>query len=64
MNMAGSEQSRRYRHWRLTLMETMTEHPDPVTLSTAGIHRRRCIPLVWIVPVLTALVAAIPRGSG
>ncbi len=36
----------------------MIEHPDPVTLSTAGVRRRRRIPLVWIVPVLTALIAA------
>jgi paraquat-inducible protein B len=36
----------------------MIEHPDPVTLSTVGVRRRRRIPLVWIVPVLTALIAA------
>src|SRR5260370_28956298 len=36
----------------------MIGHPDPVTLSTAGVRRRRRIPLVWIVPVLTALIAA------
>jgi paraquat-inducible protein B len=36
----------------------MTEHSNSATLPTAGIHRRRRIPLVWIVPILTAVIAA------
>jgi len=29
----------------------------PVELPTAGVHRRRRIPLIWIVPILTGLIA-------
>ena len=35
----------------------MTDTEGPVELPTAGVHRRRRIPLVWIVPILTALIA-------
>jgi paraquat-inducible protein B len=36
----------------------MTEQSDPANIPTAGARHRRRIPLVWIVPVLTALIAA------
>ena len=36
---------------------TMTDTGGPVELPTAGVHRRRRIPLVWIVPIVTALIA-------
>src|SRR5215510_6021185 len=36
---------------------TMTDRGGPVELPTAGVHRRRRIPLIWIVPLLTALIA-------
>ncbi len=36
----------------------MSDTGRPVELPTAGVHRRRRIPLIWIVPVLTALIAA------
>jgi paraquat-inducible protein B len=36
----------------------MIEQSDPASIPTAGARRRRRIPLVWIVPVLTALIAA------
>ena len=39
-------------------MATVIEHTDPAIVPTAGVRRRRRIPLVWIVPVLTALIAA------
>ena len=35
----------------------MTDSGGPVELPTAGVHRRRRIPLIWIVPILTALIA-------
>ena len=35
----------------------MTDTGGPVELPTAGVHRRRRIPLVWIVPIVTALIA-------
>ena len=35
----------------------MTDTERPVELATAGVHRRRRIPLVWIVPIVTALIA-------
>src|SRR5215510_14535921 len=37
---------------------TMTDRGGPVELPTAGVHRRRRIPLIWIVPLLTGLIAA------
>lgn len=36
----------------------MTDSGAPVELPTAGVRRRRRIPLIWIVPLLTALIAA------
>ena len=36
---------------------TMTDTGGPVELPTAGVHRRRRIPLIWIVPIVTALIA-------
>jgi paraquat-inducible protein B len=35
----------------------MTDYIEPARVPTAGVHRRRRIPLVWIVPALTALIA-------
>jgi paraquat-inducible protein B len=35
----------------------MTDSGGPVELPTAGVHRRRRIPLIWIVPILTGLIA-------
>lgn len=35
----------------------MTDSGAPVGLPTAGVRRRRRIPLVWIVPLLTGLIA-------
>ncbi|MFI4999094.1 MAG: intermembrane transport protein PqiB [Reyranellales bacterium] len=35
----------------------MAEPLNPAPVPTAGAHRRRRIPLVWIVPLLTALIA-------
>jgi paraquat-inducible protein B len=35
----------------------MTDTGGRVELPTAGVHRRRRIPLIWIVPILTALIA-------
>jgi paraquat-inducible protein B len=36
----------------------MTDSGAPEKLPTAGVRRRRRIPLIWIVPLLTALIAA------
>ena len=36
----------------------MSESGRPTPLPTAGVHRRRRIPLIWIVPLITALIAA------
>ena len=36
----------------------MSDSGRPIPLPTAGVHRRRRMPLVWIVPLLTALIAA------
>ena len=36
----------------------MSDSGSPIQLPTAGVHRRRRIPLIWIVPLLTALIAA------
>ena len=36
----------------------MTDNIEPAKLPTAGVRRRRRIPLVWIVPILTGLIAA------
>lgn len=36
----------------------MTDYIEPANVPTAGAQRRRRIPLVWIVPVLTALIGA------
>jgi paraquat-inducible protein B len=36
----------------------MSDSAKPVPLPTAGVRRRRRIPLVWIIPLLTALIAA------
>jgi len=36
----------------------MTDTSKPAPLPTAGARRRRPIPLVWIIPVLAALIAA------
>jgi paraquat-inducible protein B len=35
----------------------MTDRGAPVELPTASVHRRRRIPLIWIVPILTGLIA-------
>jgi paraquat-inducible protein B len=35
----------------------MTDTGGPIELPTAGVHRRRRIPLIWIVPILTGLIA-------
>ncbi|GEP55763.1 PqiB family protein [Reyranella soli] len=35
----------------------MTDHGGHVELPTAGVHRRRRIPLIWIVPIVTGLIA-------
>src|SRR5215831_19715929 len=35
----------------------MSEQAGPPELPTAGVRRRRRIPLVWIVPLLTGLIA-------
>ncbi len=35
----------------------MTDRGAPAELPTAGVRRRRRIPLIWIVPILTALIA-------
>jgi len=35
----------------------MTDSGRPVELPTAGVRRRRRIPLIWIVPILTGLIA-------
>ncbi len=35
----------------------MTDRGGPVELPTAGVRRRRRIPLIWIVPILTGLIA-------
>ena len=34
----------------------MSDSGGPRQLPTAGVHRRRRIPLVWIVPLVTALI--------
>ena len=36
----------------------MTDHIEPANLPTAGAQRRRRIPLVWLVPIFTALIGA------
>src|SRR3981189_1698431 len=36
----------------------MNDSIGPAQLPTAGVHRRRRIPLVWIVPLIPALIAA------
>jgi paraquat-inducible protein B len=36
----------------------MSDSGKPIALPTAGVHRRRRIPLVWIIPLITALIAA------
>ncbi len=36
----------------------MTDSGRPTQLPTAGVHHRRRIPLIWIVPLLTGLIAA------
>src|SRR6266536_6105311 len=36
----------------------MTDSGGPTPLPMAGVHRRRRIPLIWIVPLLTGLIAA------
>ncbi len=36
----------------------MSDSGKPIPLPTAGAHRRRRIPLIWIIPLLTALIAA------
>jgi paraquat-inducible protein B len=36
----------------------MTDSGGPTQLPTAGVHHRRRIPLIWIVPLVTALIAA------
>ena len=36
----------------------MSDSGGPTPLPTAGVHRRRRIPLIWIVPLLTGLIAA------
>ena len=36
----------------------MTDSGAPEKLPTAGVRRRRRIPLIWIFPLLTALIAA------
>ena len=36
----------------------MSESGRPTPLPTAGVHRRRRIPLIWIIPLLTGLIAA------
>ncbi|MDP2333457.1 MAG: MlaD family protein [Reyranella sp.] len=36
----------------------MTDQIEPAKVPIAGVHGRRRIPLVWIVPLLTALIAA------
>lgn len=36
----------------------MTDQIQPAKVPTAGVHSRRRIPLVWIVPILTGLIAA------
>lgn len=36
----------------------MTDQIQPAEVPTAGVHSRRRIPLVWIVPILTGLIAA------
>jgi paraquat-inducible protein B len=36
----------------------MSDSGKPIPLPTAGAHRRRRIPLVWIIPLLTVLIAA------
>ena len=38
-------------------VETMIEELNPAGVQTAAVRRRRRVPLVWIVPVLTALIA-------
>ena len=35
----------------------MTDTGGPAQLPTAGVHRRRRIPLIWIVPIVTGLIA-------
>ena len=35
----------------------MTDSGGPVELPTAGVHRRRRFPLIWIVPIVTGLIA-------
>ncbi len=36
----------------------MSDSGKPIALPTAGVHRRRRIPLVWLIPLLTALIGA------
>ena len=36
----------------------MTDSGRPAQLPTASVHRRRRIPLIWIIPLLTGLIAA------
>ena len=36
----------------------MTDYIEPANVPTAGAQRRRRIPLVWIIPILTGLIAA------
>jgi paraquat-inducible protein B len=36
----------------------MTDSGGPTPLPTAGVHHRRRIPLIWLVPLLTGLIAA------
>jgi paraquat-inducible protein B len=36
----------------------MSDSAAPVELPTGGVHKRRRIPLIWIVPLLTGLIAA------
>ena len=36
----------------------MSDNGGPIDLPTAGVQHRRRIPLIWIVPILTGLIAA------
>ena len=36
----------------------MSDNAGPIDLPTAGVQHRRRIPLIWIVPILTGLIAA------
>ena len=54
----GRADDLRYLPGRKVGPQAMSDSGTPRQLPTAGVHRRRRIPLVWIIPLFTALIAA------